>query len=329
MIVDVHTHIWNNPDQLGKAAAERIRNMTDDPWHRPHATPEAHTRAMQAVDHAFVLGFESTYLDALVPAKQVADVVALNPVKNIGFVGVDPLGGGYIERLDEAIDLGLKGVVVCPAATGCHPTHTRAMRLYEKCAEQSMPVLVHMGSHFGADAMMEFSQPFLFDEVARSFPNLRLVIAQVGYPWVEQTLVLLSKHRTVYADLSQLALRQWHLYNALLSAYQQKVIDHLLLGSDFPFSTPEKMITTIYGVNTFTQGTHLPSVPREQLRTIVERDVIECLGIEVEQAPAATAASDDATPTEPAETSAEKSADETDASGEDDTLTPRTEASTQ
>ena len=39
------------------------------------------------------------------------------------------------------------------------------------------------------------------------------------------------------------------------------------------------LLVSIYSINTFTQGTPLPSIPREQLRSIVERDALACLGI--------------------------------------------------
>ena len=33
-------------------------------------------------------------------------------------------------------------------------------------------------------------------------------------------------------------------------------------------------------MNTFSQGTQLPAVPRSQIRGIVERDAISCLGLD-------------------------------------------------
>ena len=43
----------------------------------------------------------------------------------------------------------------------------------------------------------------------------------------------------------------------------------------------EKVIHEIYSVNKLTHGTNLPMIPREQLRGIVERNALECLGIPV------------------------------------------------
>jgi len=155
------------------------------------------------------------------------------------------------------------------------------MTLYERCQQNGMPVFIHPDTHLGPTTRLEFAQPYLFDEVAREFPGLPLVFAQVGHPWADQTLTLIGKHPRVYADLSDLICRPWQLYNVLLLAYQQNVCDHLLLGSDFPFRTAEQAIITIYSVNSLTHGTNLPTVPREQLRLIVERDALTCLGLKL------------------------------------------------
>lgn len=285
MIVDVHTHIWSSPDQLGPDATERIRRARTTPWDRPSASPDDHLAAMEPVTHAFVLGFVSHRVGANIDASFVASYVQRYPDRYFGFAGIDPMTGSLDEQLETCERLGFAGVTICPAAQGYHPCHTRAMDLYAWCEQRSYPVIVHPGSQFSKDSMMEFAQPHLFDEVARQFPQLKVIIAQVGYPWIDPTLMLIGKHPNIWADLSDLVLRPWPLYNALLSAHQLGVIDRLLLGSDFPFCTPEQAITTIYSTNTYTQGTHLPSVPREQLRSIVERDVLTELGLRTGSSP--------------------------------------------
>ena len=279
MIVDLHTHIWESPDQLGKGAAQRVLRNAAQPWDRPDASTSAHDAAMEPVQHAVILGFESHMLGGSISIEQVARCVARKPGKYLGFAGIDPLLGRVKSRIDHARSLGLVGVTISPAAQGFHPSHSMAQPLYEACSDAAMPLLVHGVTHLSSEAKLEFAQPMLLDEVARDFPRLKIIISQVGHPWIEETLVLMSKHRNVFADLSNVVTRPWQLYSLLLSAHQQGVIDRLLLGSDFPFCTPQKAITTIYSVNTLTQGTMLPSVPREQLRSIVERDALEALGL--------------------------------------------------
>ena len=126
---------------------------------------------------------------------------------------------------------------------------------------------------------LEFGRPFLLDEVARTFPKLRLVISQLGQPWIDETIFLLGKHANVFADVSGLMGRPWQAYNALVAAYQYGVIEKLLFGSDFPYTNATDCIEAMYSLNQVAQGTNLPVVPREALRGIVERESLALLGL--------------------------------------------------
>ena len=111
--------------------------------------------------------------------------------------------------------------------------------------------------------------------------------------WVEETLLLLDKHKNIWADISGVVSRPWQLYNALLSASSFGVMDRLLFGSGFPFETPAKAIESLYSVNAFSQGTQLPAVPRSQIRAVVERDATACLGMDTIITPRPTPVEDD------------------------------------
>jgi hypothetical protein len=232
------------------------------------------------VDTSIVLGFKSRYLRAEIPNRYVADYVARDPHKLIGFAGIDPTEASAAAEVKAAHDeLLLRGITISPANQDFHPADTRAMRVYEACEKLGMPILVHPSGRFTEQSKLEFGRPFLLDEVARTFPNLRLIVAQLGQPWIDETIVLLGKHRNVLADVSGLLARPWQAYDALLNAHQYGVIDRLLFGSDFPYTSASDCIEALYSINQFAQGTNLPVVPREALRGIVERDALSLLGL--------------------------------------------------
>ncbi len=286
MIVDCYTHIWDSMSQLGR----------DLPWSRSRlglpaltrlegapakAGAERHYEASRPVDTAIVVGFKSHYLGAEIPDMLVADYVRRYPDKLIGFAGVDPAvpeeAIGALVRARR--ELGMKGVGVAPAAQDYHPADTRAMRVYAKAAELQMPVLFHPGIHMATACKLEYAQPVLLDEVAREFPDLKIIVAHLGYPWVAETIVLLAKHPNVYSDVSWLLHHPWEAYQALLGAYHHGVMDKLLFGSGFPYTSAANCIETLYSINHMVQGTNLPVIPRDQLRGIVERDALEVLAI--------------------------------------------------
>lgn len=279
MIIDLHTRIWETTEQLGPAIEAQMRRRRGEPWHHQAASTDTHDAAMAPVGNAVILGFESKLLGACIPHEKVAQYVGRNPKRYVGFAGIDPTAGGAVASLERALELGLLGVTISPSAQGFHPSDTRAMALYEACQDHGVPMFVECDPLLARDVKMEFGQPYLLDEVARSFPKLKLTISSLGSPWVEQGLALVGKHATVFADLSSLVGRPWQLYNALIHAYQQQAMGQIVFGSGFPFCDPEKAIVTLYSVNTLIQGTHMPSVPREQIRSIIERDTLDCLGI--------------------------------------------------
>ncbi len=279
MIVDLHTRIWDSLDALGPDVAEQARRRRPEPWERQTASFESHEAATAPVSCAIVHGLHADALDARIGHPAVADAVAQSPETLLGFAGIDPSVGNPIDELDEAVGLGLVGVSVSPAAAGFHPCATQAMALYEACEQRKLPVYIEAGSRLARAAKMEFGQPFLLDEIARAFPDLKLVVGGFGDPWPYQTVALLAKHPTVFTDVSGLVRRPWQLYNALVAAYQAEVTPQVLFASGFPFGRPENAIVTLYQVNTLTQGTPLPSIPREQLRGVVERDALAQLGL--------------------------------------------------
>ncbi|MGB7159990.1 MAG: amidohydrolase family protein [Tepidisphaeraceae bacterium] len=293
MICDVHTHIWQSPEQLGQlelgemprpmrtGGRTRINPAGRTVWRSiPSGDPDYHWSQSGAVDKSIVLGFKSRYLQAEIPNRYVADYVARYPQKLIGFAGIDPTEQGAAGEVRFAKDdLLLRGITISPANQDFHPTDSRAMKVYEAAEAHGMPIIVHPSGRFTEQSKLEYGRPYLLDEVARSFPKLRLVIAQMGQPWVDETICMLGKHDNVFADVSGLLSRPWDGYNALVSAHQYGVIDKLLFGSDFPYTNATECIETLYSINQLAQGTNLPVVPREALRGIVERDAINLLGL--------------------------------------------------
>ena len=244
------------------------------------ADPGEHAVAARDVTKTFVWGFRSTHLKAEVPNTFLADYVAQHRAEAVGIAAVDPTEPDVMERLANIAGRAeFAGITISPAAQCFHPADTRAMKVYEFCAERSLPVFVEGGTDLATQAVLEFARPHLFDEIARTFPSLTIVIAAMGSPWIGETVALLGKQPRVYADIAALLRRSWDAYQALLAAHQSGVTGKLLFGSDFPFSTAAEAIERMYRINEITHGTGLPTVPRETLRGVIERDAPAELGI--------------------------------------------------
>ncbi len=278
MIVDCHTHIWSDPAQLGRGGAEFIRRQSGQA--QVAAGPADHALAAECVDRSLVMALRSVDLDAEVPNEYVGEYVAAHTDRMIGVAAVDPAEDGATERANELLDRAeFRGLTVSPALQNHHPADSRAMAIYELADRRGVPVFFYQSTHFPTMGRMEYARPSLLDEVARDFPDLVLVVSSLGHPWIEEGIALLGKHPRVFGDISGIVHRPWQAYNALVLAHQFNVMDKVLFGSDFPYSTAADAIKCVYRMHEVTQGTNLPSVPREALRSMVERDALAALGI--------------------------------------------------
>lgn len=279
MIIDCHTRLWSDPRQLGPEAATVLSKGTPSTWALESGDAAAHGREMSCVDIAFIIGLRADLVGANVPNELIAEFVGRDSQRRIGIGGIDPIAHSAEQDLDAAMQLGMSGISVSPSLSGVHPTHSAAMRIYERCCERSLPIIVTMPNPIPASAILDFARPVHWDEVARTYPELRILFTQMGYPWIDELLVLAGKHQHVFAEVSGVATRPWQLYNALSTASSLGVMDRLMFGSGFPLSTPQQAIESLYSVNVSVKGTPLPSVSRSLVKEIVERDSLKCLGI--------------------------------------------------
>ena len=277
MIVDCCTHLWTTAEQLGAGAEAYLRRGAAPDV---SASPSAHAEATRCVDKTLVFAFRSALLGAEVPNDLVAEHVSRDGGRRVGIAAVDPTQGDALSEAESLLDRKeFRGLTVSPALQGFHPADSRAMALYEMAAARGAPVFVCSGPGFPLLGHLEYARTALLDEVAREFPTLTLVIAALGLPYVEECLALLAKHGRVFAHVGGLVGRPWQTYNALVLANEFQVADKVLFGSGFPLVAPAAAIEGLYRLHEMTQGTNLPSVPREVMRSIVERDALGLLGI--------------------------------------------------
>jgi predicted TIM-barrel fold metal-dependent hydrolase len=258
MIVDCHTHI--------NCAAENV-------------DASEHLAATGPVDVCIVLA------DPEGPSQEanenLSEYISKHKEKMIGFAVVEPTKDKTsVKNLTVLTDkLGLKGTALYCSSCGFHPAHSKAMRFYESAQELGLPVFFHNGGALRAEAVLDYAQPYLLDEIAREFGSLKIVIGTMGLPFVEQTLSMVAKHKNVFADLTIKPGNIWQVYNTVIAAHECGVMDKLLFGSGFPSGKAEECIETLFSLNNLLADTNLPTVPRSDIQDIVERNTLELLGI--------------------------------------------------
>lgn len=281
MIVDVHTHVWEHPAHISDSFLEDARITAANPELQVAVDLDAHWAAMAPVDHAIVLGFRARHVGVLVPNEYVAAYVARHPEKLIGFCSVDPLDPDALDQFQYAVrELGLRGLKLGPIYQNVHPSDPRFVALMRMAESLGVPVLLHQGATFCENVSLELANPVLLQPIALQFPRLRMVIAHLGHPWIAETLTLIRKHRHLYSDISALYYRPWQFYNALVLALEYGVLDRLLFGTDYPFTTAASTIDALRRVNDLVAGTNLPQVPIDRIDALIHRDSLSLLGLD-------------------------------------------------
>jgi hypothetical protein len=125
---------------------------------------------------------------------------------------------------------------------------------------------------------LEYGRPILVDDIARTFPRLRLVIAHVGHPWEPEALVVIRKHPFVYGDISALVYRPFQLYHTLRLAHEYAVDQKLLLGSDFPWVSTAETIQRVRELCQKSQTMAFP-VPEALGEGLINRDALALLNL--------------------------------------------------
>jgi predicted TIM-barrel fold metal-dependent hydrolase len=279
MIVDCHTHLWKREHWSEEMIREAYVAQNSPP--KIDIAEEEHWEAMRTVDRAVVFGFRATHLGLVVPNELIAAYVAQHPEKLIGFACIDPWEPAYLDDMRKAFEeLHFRGLKLAPIYQNYHPMDPRMQPVYAYCEKKGLPVLFHQGTTFPRRAPLKYASPIQLEDVALKYPDLRIVIAHMGHPWIDDTVVLLRKQPNVYTDISALYYRPWQFYNGLMAAKEYGCAHKLLLGSDYPFTLPGETIVRLRKVNDVVGQSGLPRIPADLIESLIARDTLSLLGLQ-------------------------------------------------
>jgi predicted TIM-barrel fold metal-dependent hydrolase len=276
--VDMHTHVGRHHEHVRAPLAEHeIRAWGKVSW---DVTLDEHRAAARSAATTVVLAFDAEPVGVVVPNEYVAGYVAGHD-DLIGFASVNPTRPDAARRLEHAITgLGLRGLKLGPTYQHFHPHDRACLDLLEVAQGLQIPVLWHQGTTFTSAAIGEYARPLQLDLVARSFPDLRMCIAHFGHPWVDEALTVVRRHEHFFIDASALDTRGWQLAQALASAREYRVLDRILFGSDYPFSTVERTVAGLREAAALCRRLGISEVTAGDIDAICGRDSVRLLGLD-------------------------------------------------
>lgn len=246
MFIDIHVHpAFFEPINEESSKTEYRHDVLD--IHKNGLAPLEHIfnqMACAGLDKLALLpqDYSSTHGSAVVSNEEIKKLVDMAPDKFIGFAGIDPFEEGCCERLEEAFSvLKLKGLKLHPSKQRFYPWDERLKKIYEICEQYNKPIIFHSGLSWEPDALSKYSRPVEFEELAYKHPKLRICLAHFGWPWVQETAMLMVKYKNVYADTGLLyfdSAREFYLriftQDIPLTWIDRSLRHQVMFGSDNP-----------------------------------------------------------------------------------------------
>jgi predicted TIM-barrel fold metal-dependent hydrolase len=179
----------------------------------------------------------------------VAAMVRQFPQRLVGVAAVNlekPVEA--VHELERAVkELGFKALRVVPWLWNRPPNDKFYFPLYVKCIELDIPFCTQVG-HTGPLMPSETGRPVPYlDEVALTFPELRIVAGHIGHPWTDEMIGVAWKHENVFIDTSAYLPRYYpqQLVHYLKTYGQDKV----LFGTNFPQLPFTKCVQQVQAMN--------------------------------------------------------------------------------
>lgn len=222
MIVDAHTHLYSREmappfwvesmarygSSLSRRPTDYVRGRIEADWF--DATGDLLIQDMDAagIDKSivFVLDFalHGGVDDNVSLAQRYAlfhQAVQRHPERLVLFGGIDPRRPDAAPFIERAVrEFGIKGVKIWPPA-GCPPDAAACYRVYEKCAQLKLPVVIHTGQEI-CPLCSSTCRPILADQPASDFPEVTFILAHAGMAWWEEAAEIAWHHPNVYLDIA-------------------------------------------------------------------------------------------------------------------------------
>jgi predicted TIM-barrel fold metal-dependent hydrolase len=244
MVIDFHVHIWEE----------------DDPFYQ--GSPDDYVKKMDklGIDKMVILGMDlgkhyARYNESDsqkrfaafegkigrktgLPNKYVSDFVKVHPDRLVGFGSLHPDSDYNLEdEYEKGInDYGFKGFKLYPHS-GFYPDDERMNRVYEKGEKDGIVFLFHTGIKDTPSMNMKYNNPIALDNLAAKYPELKIVMAHCGYPWVEKAIQIAFCNFNVFLEISGLLHFELFSNAPIVKDTLIRILNHVTLNEKTIFGT--------------------------------------------------------------------------------------------
>lgn len=205
MVIDHHNHVWAGESTGGfldeVMTVEQILKEMDEAG----VDMAGVCTVAQAIDNDYVLAAQKAYPDRL-----------------FGYCMINPREKNASETLRHYFDAGMKGLKLHPRLHGYQLGNHLVDPLLEVCSEYHRPVFSHGGSE-------ENDHPFYFEEIARAFPDVKVILGHMGaLNASDDAITVAGRNNNVYLDTSTCELY------SIRAAIRQVGAEKILMSTDWP-----------------------------------------------------------------------------------------------
>ncbi|MFC1802771.1 amidohydrolase family protein [Thermoproteota archaeon] len=170
------------------------------------------------------------------------------PNRIMAFAAAEPLdrqdvfNRSRLAEVKEYIAEGrLKGLLLTPPYGHYYANDRRVYPFYEMALELDAPVYFHHSHMFGdpKNCPLKYARIWILDDVIIDFPELRINVEHMGYPWTEELLSMMARSPNVYTDIAMFISpiggrgRPLLLARNLGMAREYGVLERVFYGSDY------------------------------------------------------------------------------------------------
>ncbi|MBA7528816.1 hypothetical protein ES705_21006 [subsurface metagenome] len=206
MIIDIHNHLGVRPGAK--------------------QTPEELLEKMNkaGVDKCVIFPQTRTY-----PNDVVLKATKDYPDKFIGMIMVNPWHGDTKDKLREGFEAGFTGLKLHPYVDSFPlDYHELLDPIFKICEEYNAPIICH------GSGDNPYSMPQQFEEMAKTFPNVVLIMAHMGRVWaVDAAIRIASRNKNIYLGTSSTNTSN------IEKAVEEAGAEKILMGTDSPFNRHE------------------------------------------------------------------------------------------
>lgn len=209
-------------------------------------SPEEREAAEKKINQEIIGRMQRRNLWTCQVAKGNAGLV---PLISVDLLQNPPEMVAEIERMVK--EHGARGIKLHPVANRFYPQDRRLWPAYTQAEKMNIPILFHAGTaDIAGYKEFDYSRPANFQEVAKEFPRLKIILAHLGKGFFPESLEVAKKFANIYMDTSAVITglegdKKNFSDQETVEFIRAIGVSRVLFGSDWPWFDPLPAIEKI------------------------------------------------------------------------------------